>query len=266
VQTKNLNKMKHAVASTALAFIITQSVSSFVAPVTNQWYNPTGLQLSEMAEEPPRTVVPKMSESLPWLVRPAALTGKLAGDAGFDPFGFARDEGDLMNYREAELKHARLAMLAAAGWPLSEVFDTKIAAFLGWAPVLDASDRAPSFLNGGLGKISPLYWVAVIALAGAIDLVGIQRIQEQQSKKSASTYLAGDFGFDPLGLYPKNNEAGRKRMQLAEIKNGRLAMIAVLAFAIQEAVTKIGIVDETPLFFFPLGETLKNYQNSGYLN
>jgi hypothetical protein len=265
--------MKYAAVSSTLVFIFAQSVSSFVATVTKQCFVPTSsrtntiLQLSEMAEEvpeePSRIVLPKMSESLPWLVRPAALTGKLAGDAGFDPFGFAKDESELMNYREAELKHARLAMLAAAGWPLSEVFDKKIAAFLGWAPVLDGSDRVPSLLNGGLGKISPFYWVAVVALAGLIDLTGIQ---SQQSKKGTPGYLAGDYGFDPLGMYPKDNEAGKKRMQTAEIKNGRLAMIAVFAFAIQEAVTKIGIVDETPLFFFPIGEVLKNYQNSGYLN
>jgi hypothetical protein len=57
-----------------------------------------------------------MSQSLPFLKRPAALTGKLAGDVGFDPLGFAKDEAELMNLRQAEVKHARLAMLAAAGW------------------------------------------------------------------------------------------------------------------------------------------------------
>ncbi len=192
---------------------------------------------------------------------PAALTGKLAGDVGFDPFGFAKDEAELMNLRQAEVKHARLAMLAAAGWPLSEVLDKKIAVSLGLTPMLDSSDRVPSLLNGGLGKISPIYWVAVLALAGAIDLLGIQRAQKSGKDDS---YLPGDFGFDPLGLYSKGEE-GQRRMQLAEIKNGRLAMIAIFAFAIQEAVTKVGVVDETPLFFFPLGETLRNYANSGYI-
>ena len=43
-------------------------------------------------------------------------------DVGFDPLGFAKNKEDLLNYREAEIKHARLAMLAAAGWPLSELF------------------------------------------------------------------------------------------------------------------------------------------------
>jgi hypothetical protein len=55
----------------------------------------------------------QMSESLPFMERPAALDGTLAGDVGFDPLGFAKSKNDLMNYREAEIKHARLAMLAA---------------------------------------------------------------------------------------------------------------------------------------------------------
>jgi hypothetical protein len=48
-----------------------------------------------------------MSQSLPFLPRPVHLDGTLAGDVGFDPFGFAKSESDLMNYREAEVKHAR---------------------------------------------------------------------------------------------------------------------------------------------------------------
>lgn len=41
-------------------------------------------------------------------------------------------------------------------------------------------------------------------------------------------YVPGDYGCDPLHLGP-DNEADRKNMQLAEIKLGRLAMIAVTA-------------------------------------
>ena len=201
--------------------------------------------------------LPAMSQSLPFLPRPAALTGDLAGDVGFDPLGFAKSEADLMNYREAEVKHARLAMLAAAGWPLSEVFDKKIAAAMNMEPILGADDRVPSLLNGGLGKISPGYWVGCIGLAAIIDIFGQLRMKSDNKE-----YLPGDFGLR-LG-YPTSEE-GKKRMQLAEIKNGRLAMIAVFAFAIQEFVTKQGVVDETPLFFFPLVETLHKYANSGYI-
>mmetsp|Transcript_19362 Transcript_19362/g.28489 ORF Transcript_19362/g.28489 Transcript_19362/m.28489 type:complete len:269 (-) Transcript_19362:74-880(-) len=213
-----------------------------------------------VVEEPVAAALPMMSQSLPFMERPAALTGALAGDVGFDPLGFAKSEEDLMNFREAEVKHARLAMLAAAGWPLSEVFDKKIASALNLAPVLDANDRAPSLLNGGLGKISPLYWVGCLGLAAAIDVYGIS-----QSKSNDPEYFPGNFGFDPLGAYPKG-ESGKEWMQLAEIKNGRLAMIAVTAFAVQEAVSNVGVVDETPFFFFPLMKTLHEYANSGYIS
>jgi Chlorophyll A-B binding protein len=52
-----------------------------------------------------------MSQALPFLARPAALDGSLVGDVGFDPLGFAKTKSDLLNNREAEIKHGRLAML-----------------------------------------------------------------------------------------------------------------------------------------------------------
>lgn len=201
--------------------------------------------------------LPETSTAMPFMARPPALDGSMAGDVGFDPLGFAKSEEDLMNYREAEIKHARLAMLAAAGWPLSEVFDKKIAGAIGLTPVLDATDRAPSVLNGGLGKVSPVYWIGCLAVAAAIDLYGI-------SRKQSPDYFPGNLGFDPLGLYPQDEE-GRMRMETAEIKNGRLAMIAITAFAAQEFVTKMGVVDETPFFFKPFGQMTMEYANTGYI-
>ena len=61
----------------------------------------------------PVAVLPQMSQALPWMERPSALDGTLAGDVGFDPFGFAKTKEDLLNYREAEVKHGRLAMLVS---------------------------------------------------------------------------------------------------------------------------------------------------------
>mmetsp|Transcript_3055 Transcript_3055/g.3477 ORF Transcript_3055/g.3477 Transcript_3055/m.3477 type:complete len:260 (+) Transcript_3055:307-1086(+) len=245
------------------------SASAFVGP--NKLRTSPVVRMSETAEildvadvAPVETVevtptLPEMSQSMPFMNRPSALTGALAGDVGFDPLGFPKTEADLMNYREAEVKHARLAMLAAAGWPISEVFDKKIASVFGMTPLLDANDRVPSVLNGGLGKVSPIYWVAIVGAAAAIDVFGTMK-----SKSNDNDYFPGNFGFDPLGVYPKEIE-GQKRMQTAEIKNGRLAMIAVFGFAIQEFISKAGVVDETPFFFFPLMQTLKMYTNSGYI-
>mmetsp|Transcript_4992 Transcript_4992/g.7211 ORF Transcript_4992/g.7211 Transcript_4992/m.7211 type:complete len:266 (-) Transcript_4992:62-859(-) len=215
-----------------------------------------GPTVSVMAAEP----LSKMSMSLPFMERPSALDGTIAGDVGFDPLGFSKTKEDLMNYREAEIKHARLAMLAAAGWPLSELFDKKIAALFGMPAIVDGADRAPSILNGGLDKISPVYWIGCLFLAGAIDAFGTAK-----ARSNAPDYFPGNLGFDPLGLYPKDAE-GQKEMQTKELKNGRLAMIAVTAFAVQEFVSQTGVIDETPLFFKPIGEVLREYANSGYIS
>lgn len=81
--------------------------------------------------------------------------------------------------------------------------------------IVDASNRNPSILNGGLGKISPLYWVSVLAMAAAIDL----KQNELASSGSPDYKFPGDLGWDPLGLYPSDPE-GQRRMQTAEIKHG----------------------------------------------
>eukprot|EP00587_Corethron_hystrix_P009786 CAMPEP_0113311152 /NCGR_PEP_ID=MMETSP0010_2-20120614/8503_1 /TAXON_ID=216773 ORGANISM="Corethron hystrix, Strain 308" /NCGR_SAMPLE_ID=MMETSP0010_2 /ASSEMBLY_ACC=CAM_ASM_000155 /LENGTH=217 /DNA_ID=CAMNT_0000166733 /DNA_START=444 /DNA_END=1097 /DNA_ORIENTATION=+ /assembly_acc=CAM_ASM_000155 len=211
--------------------------------------------------EESKTVAPEMSLSLPFMERPSTLTGAYAGDVGFDPVGFSKTEPELKNYREAEIKHSRLAMLAAAGWPISEILDKKIAGIFNLSPLVDGSDRVPSVLNGGLGQVSPIYWAAVIALASGVEIIGLKNVNDEG-------YTPGDYKFDPLGLYP-SDEAGQMSMQLAEIKHGRLAMIAITAFAVQEAVSKLGVVDETPFFFRPItywGTILHDYANSGYIS
>ena len=48
-------------------------------------------------------------------------------------------------------------------------------------------------------------------------------------------YEPGNFGFDPLGLMPKD-EAGKKAMKTKELNNGRLAMLATIGVWAQELV------------------------------
>jgi len=61
----------------------------------------------------------------PFVCRPPALDGTLAGDVGFDPVGFSNGAppapfqsipGDSLKwYREAEIVHGRVAQLAVVG-------------------------------------------------------------------------------------------------------------------------------------------------------
>ena len=243
--------------------------SAFVAPSKTSFN--TAVRMSEeipseaspevAAEEPVAVAasLPSMSAALPFMARPAVLDGSMAGDVGFDPLGFAKDEASLMKYREAEIRHARIAMLAAAGWPLSELFNAKLSNTFGLNPLVDASDRAPSVLNGGLGKVPLAYWAVVVLGTAGIEAYGMAK-----AKSNDPEYFPGNLGFDPLVLYPKDKE-GQLRMQLTEVKNGRLAMIAITAFAFQEFVSKLGVVDETPAFFKPLPTVMHEYANSGYI-
>ncbi|GMI22393.1 hypothetical protein TrCOL_g247 [Triparma columacea] len=250
-----------SVVASANAFMSPMFVKSASSALMSEVETPS-VEDTSSSSTPPAPVLPASSTALPFMDRPFALTGEMAGDVGFDPLGFAKDQDTLFKMREAEIKHARLAMLAAAGWPISELLDSGLAKVFNSPALVDSADRAPSLLNGGLGKVSPLYWGIVVGLSAAIDLYGI-------SRQGTAGYIPGDLGFDPLGMYPKAPEE-RKEMQLKEIKNGRLAMIAIVGFAIQEAVKGVGVVDETPFFFKPITATLGPYfdhlTNSGYLN
>ena len=71
------------------------------------------------------TMMADKSRSIPILNRPKNLPGdgSLAGDEGFDPLGLSNigELGfDLYWMREAELKHARVAMLAFVGMIATE--------------------------------------------------------------------------------------------------------------------------------------------------
>jgi hypothetical protein len=148
--------------------------------------------------------------------------------------------------REAEIKHSRLAMLAVVGWPIAELLDKPIADASGLPSLLTKSGSSPSLLNGGLDKISLAYWIAVIAFAGIVEL---ENSKMRESK--GNSYQPGDCGFDPLGLYPKDATA-QFQMQTKEIKHGRLAMMAIVGFAAQEALYRSPVVQETPVFFHPI--------------
>jgi len=233
--------------------------------------NKTPMPLDDGPAANPRARTPRTSQALPFTNAPAALDGTLAGDVGFDPLGFSTgfepfgySDGRLSTldkYREAEVKHGRLAMLAAAGWPLAELWDTKIAQFLGMEPGLNDDGRVPSVLNGGLSTISVKYWLGCLALAAVLDVYGSYFAPKKEG------YVAGDLGFDPVGFYPRGawdrDKKERERLQLAEIKHGRLAMLAITGFALQEAVTHLPVVEQTPLFFRPLWDVL-NDQVPGY--
>lgn len=209
---------------------------------------------------PPARKAPRQAGWFPLLLAPNHLDGSMAGDVGFDPLNLGDGRGRINYMREAEVKHARLAMLAAAGWPLSELWHKQIASALGLDSILAYEDKAPSVLNGGLAN-EWIYAVGAFTLAvGAVlEFKGMEMAKKEGHKP-------GDYGFDPIGLYPFRGSFGidrvgekvtveekiaraKKDMELAEIKNGRLAMLGITGMCLQEAVSGMPVVQQTPFFF-----------------
>lgn len=182
--------------------------------------------------------------STPW------FDGSVVGDFGFDPLNLASSAALLAFYREAEIKHSRLAMLATVGWPLSEMLDEPLANLCGMPCVLASKGLSPSVLNGGLGNISPVFWGAAIGSAATFELYGLWAMLERNAKKSKALLEPGDLGFDPMGFYP-TERSRRRRMQLAEIKHGRLAMMAIVGFAAEEFFLDTPVIDHSAVFFRP---------------
>merc|ERR1712085_7308 len=188
-----------------------------------------------------------MSQALPFAPKPKLLDGSMAGDVGFDPFGFAGKEvSDPVYMREAEIKHSRLAMLAVIGWPIAEILDQPLANAAGLPSLLTKTGESPSLLNGGLENVSPSFWVAIISLSGIIEIENM-KMKDEKGKN----YLPGDCNFDPLNFFP-NDKNDRMAMMTKEIKHGKIAMMAVLGFAVQEAIYNKPVIAETPFFFQPL--------------
>jgi len=184
----------------------------------------------------------------------------LPADYGFDPLGFAKvtyplfalpadDVVRINTLRDAELRHGRLAMLAAAAWPIQELLHPTLAKAFGAANEL-SDGRSPSVLNGGLvqGAV-PAFLLATAGLVGYLD-VRAEAIKE--NAKGGADWTPGDFGFDPLNLLGGASPLAVKNMQAKEVNNGRLAMVAVLAYVIQEAVTGEPVIAVSEEFFTPL--------------
>jgi len=187
----------------------------------------------------------------------------MVADYGFDPLGFSkidlniasawdknRDvDAILYDYRDAELRHGRLAMLCALAWPVQELLSPTLSRALR-APMLlaETAGRSPSVLNGGLEQSGiPLVLLATAALIAKVDLEAL-KIKEN----SGDAWVPGDFGWDPLKLLAGASPVQRRDMQAKEINNGRLAMVAVAAYVVQEAVTGLPITYTSSALFTPI--------------
>merc|ERR1711998_451852 len=150
----------------------------------------------------------------------------------FDPLGFCSaddiTEGKIKFYREVELKHGRVGMLAALGFVVGENFH----------PLFGGNIDVPSYLAF---QETPLqtFWPAVVFLISTIEVFSVFTFQNPAGSQPWTInvdHKAGDVGFDPMGLKP-TTATELKEMQTKELNNGRLAMIAIAGMVTQELVS-----------------------------
>jgi len=188
------------------------------------------------------------------LVDPEWLDNSLPGDYGFDPLGLGRDPASLKWYREAELIHGRWAMAAVLG-----IFVGQAWSGVPWFEAgADPSAVAPFSFGSLLG--TQLLLMGWVETKRWIDFLnpGTQSLEwatpwSRTAENFNNTtglqgYPGGKF-FDPLALAGSVNGgtyvpdfSKLERLQLAEIKHARLAMVAMLIFYFEagQGLTPLG--------------------------
>ena len=134
-------------------------------------------------------------------------------------------------FREAELAHGRVAMMAALGFFVQENFHP----IFGYAegPVIRQLDQVlstePGMLGGSVLLMAIFFSEITRARVGWVE-------PEFEVRTLREGYEPGDLGFDPMGLKP-TNAPDFLAMQNKELNNGRLAMLAVAGMTAQELAT-----------------------------
>jgi len=167
------------------------------------------------------------------------MAGITAPMSYFDPLACSTglSAGKLLFYREVELKHGRIAMLAALGFLVGENFH----------PLFGGNIDSPAIYAFQETPLQTFWGVVVLALA-IPEVYSVFQFQEVQSADAGGFAVKGEqwtmkedhepgnLGFDPLGLKPTDPDE-LVTMQTKELNNGRLAMIAVAGMVAQELVT-----------------------------
>lgn len=152
------------------------------------------------------------SPALPFMPYPQNLKGYV-GDVGFDPLGISNYVP--MDYlREAELKHARICMLAWTGWVAVDLGMRVYPVPAGLEGVTAATAHDAAVTQGGMGQI--FLGIGVLEMVGWLSIAAMLQ---------GSGRAPGDFSFGANFLKGKS-EKDIEAMKLKEIKNGRLAMMA----------------------------------------
>jgi len=172
------------------------------------------------------------------------LDAEMPGFYGFDPLSLGSDADLLKWFVQAELQHARWAMLGVVGILVPE------------ALTMARALKVPVWTEAGASEYFTTPLVLFVTQLFVMGWAESRRWQDITSPGSVNSdpifgekytcpgedvgYPGGGW-FNPLGM--AMDEAAVKDLRTKEIKNGRLAMVSMVGFAAQSFITGKGPLD-----------------------
>lgn len=177
---------------------------------------------------------------IPGNIPPPHLDGSMVGDYGFDPLNLGKRPNVLYWFRQAELQHARWAMLGAAGIMITSAFGLPV-----W---YEAGEVSLDNLPVPFGTLV----AAQIFLMNFVEVKRFSDIQNPGSQAKPGSFggkedifgppaeSRADVGYPGGWFNPFNVDKDLDMMKSKELANGRLAMMACLGFFAQWQATGKG--------------------------
>jgi len=153
-------------------------------------------------------------------------------------------------FQNAEIKHGRIAMIATIGFMVQKM-GVHFPLYLGptgsnaFHPASDEawmlstsagvsfSDIATAAPLDAIKMVPLAGWLQIFFVAGWFECVAFERQWNREND------IPGDYGYDPLGFTKREGgfeSEELKSLRLKEIKNGRVAMMAIAGWVSNEAI------------------------------
>ena len=171
---------------------------------------------------PNSAVLRPASSSVAAQMKVGGLIGDCAPLGYFDPLGFSKDASPetMKKFREAELKHGRVAMLASWGMITQDM----------WHPLFGGKLSANPLL--ALVQTPKLGLIQIFIFIGFMEVIGILNTRR-------ADYEPGNF----LGSSQWETGETWENYQLKELNNGRLAMFASIGMLVGSYITGKGPIE-----------------------